>query len=232
VKKLIALFITLCMVGCSSVVRYSYVVKDPVDANNFYNSVAIVSVEHNGKKILSGTAFAYDKDHLLTAAHICLSAAKLQIFLTRQQSLFLTYTTDENIRIKLGGVEINNIFTTDDICMLKRPNHGLKPVNILGDYSKVKIKDRVFIVGAPVGVGVIDFHGKVISPSSYHGSVSLRRRLIVSAAITGGSSGSPVFNLDGEVIGILIMGHLTFDHLGVCVPSSRIHDFLKKHNYQ
>ena len=232
-KKIIISFIILCLAGCATTtIKYMYRDGEPISANSFYNSVGIVRVEHKGKSLLSATAFAYSNEYLLTAAHFCIGALNLQIFKTRQESIKL-YTSDERGNItKISGVEISDIFTTDDVCMLKRKDHGLTPVKLSSNYNDLRVKDKVFLIGAPSGVAITDFHGKVMATRSNSDSPNIAGRLVVSAASTGGISGSPVFNMNGEVVGILIIGHLMFDHLSVCVPIYRVHEFLIRYGYK
>jgi len=198
-----------------------------------YSSVAIITAELNGRPILSGTAFAIDRDHLLTAAHVCLAALEIQIFMTRQKSLVLTQHNNKGFSIALYGAEVEDISSTDDICILRRPNHGLLPVTISSDYGSVRSRDPVTIIGAPSGISVGEFYGKVMNPKLRNKlDGMLRDRLIITAPATGGVSGSPVFNKKGHVIGILVAGHMTFDHLSICVNGDAILKFLKESKYR
>jgi serine protease Do len=89
-----------------------------------------------------------------------------------------------------------------DVAVLKvQPDHPLKAVKF-GDSDKMRVGDWVMAVGNPFGLG-----GSVTA-----GIVSARHRDIDSgpydnyiqtdAAINKGNSGGPLFNMDGEVIGI------------------------------
>ena len=89
-----------------------------------------------------------------------------------------------------------------DVAVLKvKADHPLKAVKF-GDSDKMRVGDWVIAVGNPFGLG-----GSVTA-----GIVSARHRDIDSgpydnfiqtdAAINKGNSGGPLFNMDGEVIGI------------------------------
>lgn len=190
-----------------------------------FKSVGKVSVKKtHDDGMLTGTTFAYDKDHLLTAGHVCVDIYELQIKSVLEENIKLSYLLN-GIEIGLDGVEILEIDEPDDICLMKLKNHGLKPLKI-ADYSTVKRQDEIIVVGAPFGILLYAEKGVVID-TSYDINSSRKDRLIVSAAIAGGNSGSPVLNGNNEVIGLISMGHTMFDHLGVAIPSHKISRFLK-----
>ncbi len=92
--------------------------------------------------------------------------------------------------------------TKVDVAVLKvKADHPLKAVKF-GDSDKMRVGDWVIAVGNPFGLG-----GSVTA-----GIVSARHRDIdtgpydnfiqTDAAINNGNSGGPLFNMDGEVIGI------------------------------
>lgn len=76
---------------------------------------------------------------------------------------------------------------------------------ILGDSNDVDVGDEIFVVGAPYGIGSTLTAGHVsgrrtLKRNETLGSVEF---LQTDAAINSGNSGSPVFNLKGEVMGIV-----------------------------
>lgn len=111
------------------------------------------------------------------------------------------------------------------LLQLERVPAGAKPA-ALGDSDGAEVGDEVFIVGAPFG----------ISHTLTVGHLSARRRENIAfddmsmaelfqtdAAINQGNSGGPMFNMRGEVIGIV--SHIVsrtggFDGLGFVVTSN------------
>ncbi|MGH6817222.1 MAG: Do family serine endopeptidase [Methylovirgula sp.] len=107
------------------------------------------------------------------------------------------FTDGTKLRAQVIGKD-----TKVDVAVLKvKPDKPLKAVKF-GDSDKMRVGDWVIAVGNPFGLG-----GSVTA-----GIVSARNRDIDSgpydnyiqtdAAINKGNSGGPLFNMDGEVIGI------------------------------
>ena len=81
----------------------------------------------------------------------------------------------------------------------------MKPVK-LGDSDNAQIGEQVFVVGAPLGithtltVGHLSARHK---PNATFGGMLTAEFFQTDAAINRGNSGGPMFNLKGEVIGIV-----------------------------
>jgi S1-C subfamily serine protease len=97
------------------------------------------------------------------------------------------------------------------LLQLKRLPSGIIPAT-LGDSNKVEVGDQIFVIGAPYGFSQTltagHLSGRHCLKSNDESSKSVEF-LQTDAAVNGGSSGSPVFNLDGEVVGIVsrLMSH-------------------------
>ena len=91
------------------------------------------------------------------------------------------------------------------IVQLDFPTPGLVPAK-LGDSDAVQVGDDVFVIGAPYGLShsltVGHVSGKHLSKESIAG-VSKVEVFQTDAAINQGNSGGPMFNMAGEVIGIV-----------------------------
>ncbi len=91
------------------------------------------------------------------------------------------------------------------IVQLDFPPAGLIPAK-LGNSDMVQVGDDVFVIGAPYGLShsltVGHISGKHISTDSIAG-LSKVERFQTDAAINQGNSGGPMFNMVGEVIGIV-----------------------------
>lgn len=102
---------------------------------------------------------------------------------------------------------------------------GLQAVR-LGDSSRLRVGDQVFVLGAPYGaehtltVGYVSARRKVPAPEGGGKPVVL---IQTDAAINQGNSGGPMFNLQGEVVGVV--SHILsrsggFEGLGFAVASN------------
>jgi S1-C subfamily serine protease len=202
---------------------------DKYDISESFKSVGMLALQRKGHTKVSGigTAFAYDDDTLLTAGHVCTSINSYQIINSVDRSIWLVYLGRSDKLARRKGGKIKNIDSVNDICHIEFKGHGLAPLKI-ADYSTLKFGDNVFIVGAPSGVMLSLTEGMVMNKSS-SGLIpmSINNRLVISAAATSGHSGSPILNDKGEVVGILIMGHIFYDHLSFGVKVPIVKRFLK-----
>lgn len=88
-----------------------------------------------------------------------------------------------------------------DVALLKVDAKGLPTVH-LGDSDKLRVGDWVVAIGNPFGLeqtvtaGIVSAKGRVIGAGPYDHFIQ------TDAAINPGNSGGPLFNTDGEVVGI------------------------------
>ncbi|MBO4360141.1 MAG: trypsin-like peptidase domain-containing protein [Eubacteriaceae bacterium] len=110
-----------------------------------------------------------------------------------------------------------------DLAIIKIEASGLKPV-ILGDSDSVRVGDSVMIVGNPLGeLGGSVSHG-IISATDRSISVEGKPMVLLQtdAAINPGNSGGAMFNMYGELIGIVNAKSTgsSIDNLGFAIPVS------------
>ena len=88
-----------------------------------------------------------------------------------------------------------------DLALLKIDAEDL-PVAVLGDSDKLRVGDWVVAIGNPFGfehtvtAGITSAKGRVLGSGAYDNFIQ------TDASINPGNSGGPLFNLDGEVVGI------------------------------
>jgi S1-C subfamily serine protease len=98
--------------------------------------------------------------------------------------------------------------TTDSadvaLLQLERPPQNLAPAT-LADSDRAAVGDEIFVVGAPYGLSHTLTAGHISGRYTVNRGVenTIVEFLQTDAAVNRGNSGSPLFSLDGEVIGIV-----------------------------
>jgi len=146
----------------------------------------------------SGSGFVYDgQGHIVTNFHVIDGANVIEIRFT---SGFMAYGT-------VIGTD-----TDSDIAVIKvdAPANELTPLP-LGDSNLLKVGQTVIAIGNPFGldttmtVGIISALGRTLDSQreSPDGNFFTAGDIIqTDAAINPGNSGGPLFNINGEVIGV------------------------------
>jgi len=149
---------------------------------------------------------------VMTAAHVVQTADEIKVQFQSGESVPATVLTSD---------------PAADVALLKlaRVPTGAA-VAKLGDSDESEVGDQIFVVGAPVGmshtltVGHISARRK---PNTMYGGMSRAEFFQTDAAINQGNSGGPMFNMAGEVVGIV--SHILtksggFEGLGFVVTSN------------
>ena len=109
-----------------------------------------------------------------------------------------------------------------DIAVLKiESEDSFKPVSF-GDSDKARIGDWVIAIGNPFGLGGTVTSGIVSARNRSIGLSRYEDYIQTDASINQGNSGGPLFNLDGDVIGIntAILGQSGSIGIGFAIPSN------------
>ena len=134
-----------------------------------------------------GSGFIVSADgFVLTNAHVVDDATEVTVKLTDKREF----------KARVVGVDKRS-----DIALLKIDAEGLPTVRI-GDADKVKVGAWVLAVGQPFGFENTVTAGIVSAKSRSLPDETLVPFIQTDVAINPGNSGGPLFNLDGEVIGI------------------------------
>lgn len=133
--------------------------------------------------ISSGTGCVINKKGIiLTSSHVVENASYIEV----------TTFQGENYKAEIVNSENKN----EDLTLLKiQPKKPLATIK-LGDSSIVKVGQKVLAIGNPFGFNGTLTTG-IISRIDYE-----RNKIQTDAAINPGSSGGPILNSSGEVIGI------------------------------
>src|SRR6185312_4317114 len=111
--------------------------------------------------------------------------------------IFANFNDGSKLKAELIGKD-----TKSDIAVLRvKPEKPIKAVNF-GNSDKMRVGDWVMAIGNPFGlggsvsVGVVSARNRDINAGPYDNFIQ------TDAAINRGNSGGPLFNMDGDVIGI------------------------------
>lgn len=165
-----------------------------------YETTVVVE-SYNGEELdTTGSGFFYKSDnkyaYILTNEHV------------------LTGTT---IKITNSGDESKNaeILGKDeylDLAVLRVDKSLSKKIANLGESDSAKIGDTIFTIGSPIGInykgtvtsGIISGKNRMVQTSVGENKQGnwLMQVLQIDAPINKGNSGGPLFNVNGDVIGI------------------------------
>ncbi len=189
-SKLFAIiFAFILAVGNQS--AYSYSFNKNVDQDELINitvyekiNPAIVAVDAQvDDGISSGTGCVIESNGLiLTSSHVIDGAKTIEV----------TTANGEVYKANVTSILGKN----KDLALLKIVPKKDLPIIRLGDSSKLRVGQKVLAIGNPFGFNGTLTTG-IVSRIDY-----TRNKIQTDAAINPGSSGGPIVNAEGEVIGI------------------------------
>jgi len=100
------------------------------------------------------------------------------------------------------------------------------PALSLGRSDKVQIGESVYVAGNPIGFLEGTFSNGIISGVREFRVGS--ERIQITAPISKGSSGGPVLNSKGEVIGVAVSIITAGQNLNFAIPSNYLSELLNK----
>jgi S1-C subfamily serine protease len=164
-------------------------------------AVVLVTALRDGREIGQGSGFVVSADGtLVTNRHVIEGA--------------------QSLRVQLAGGEVyDRVFlvsqdATRDLAILRIPATGLSPLRF-GDDRRAETGDAVYVMGNPRGLEGTFTDGLVSAKRTIDGTDLIQ----ISAPISPGSSGGPVLNAAGEVIGIAAMMMEDAQNLNIAVAA-------------
>ena len=160
------------------------------DADRIYkeNSKAVVMVikyDEKGNEIGRGSGFIVRRDGAVVTNYHVIGKAK-------------------DIKVKAGNkiFDVEGLIFTDkenDLAILKAKAKDM-PVVKLGVIGEANIGEHIYVIGYPLGLAKTISNGLLRRIREID---EKREILQITAPISPGNSGSPVFNSNGEVIGVV-----------------------------
>ena len=176
------------------------------------STVLIVMEDRNGQPLNIGSGFFVARDTVVTNLHVV-------------EGVFKGYIKrigiDKTYRIK-GIVAMDS---RQDLAII-RVSGVDAPVLPLGKSDKVQIGESVYVAGNPIGFLEGTFSNGIISGVREFRVGS--KRIQITAPISKGSSGGPVLNSKGEVIGVAVSIITAGQNLNFAIPSNYLSELLNK----
>lgn len=166
--------------------------------------------DRNGATLGFGSGFFVKENLIATNFHIIEGAAQGTAKLVGK---YTTYTIE--------GITATD--ETNDLVLLKVTVYGIKPLP-LGDSDNVRIGATVYVAGNPLGLEGTFSNGIISSRRDRY----TKERLQMTAPISPGSSGGPVLNRKGEIIGISFMTIEGGQNLNFAIPSNYLFNLLSQ----
>ncbi len=183
-------------------------------------------VDFNGKEIwrdITGTGFLLDNKYLLTNEHLTKDSRNLVV------EFYNSVKVRPEVIFENRGMDIGILYIPEE----QRPLH-IKAM--LNNIKKLKINPNkqttgewIIAIGHPVGLEYTFSVGHIANPSRIDILYPFPI-LHITAPIGSGSSGSPIINLHGEVVGILSSALFTVHiaNAGYAVPMYEVHRTIKE----
>jgi hypothetical protein len=179
---------------------------DKIFKENSKAVVVVVTYNEKGEPISQGSGFIVREDGAIVTNYHVISNAK-------------------DIKVKAGDkvLDVEGLILADkenDLVILKAKGEKL-PVVKLGDIEKVNTGEKVYVISSPQGLE------NTISDGILSGIREItpdKKMLQITAPISPGSSGGPVFNKDGEVIGVVTFLLEEAQNLNFAMPVNVVKD--------
>ena len=168
---------------------------------------AMINPNLDGRESLGSGFFIRSEGYILTNLHVIDGAKKITVITNN----------DKHFEAKIIGKD-----EPSDLAVLKIEDKDtkFKPVKF-GNVDDARIGDKILAFGNPYGLGLSVSQG-IISAKSRSIGIGEQQYIQTDAAINQGNSGGPLFNLDGEVIGVnsAIFKDIGANGVGFSLPSN------------
>lgn len=174
-------------------------------AKRVFPSVVMLDMRDDKNRPISlGSGFFVRPDVIVTNHHVIKGAANGFAKIVGKTTIF-------HIEGVVGIDKVN------DLALLKLTGVSGKPL-ILADISKIEVGQEVFAFGSPKGLEGTVSPG-IISGNSFR-EIENGNLIQITAPISSGSSGGPVVDKKGEVIGVAVASLKDGQNLNFAIPSS------------
>lgn len=172
-----------------------------VAKGSFPSVVLLVMKDENGQEISMGSGFFVSDNIVATNYHVIDGSASGYAKIVGQKAKYDI----------LGSVGIDR---RRDLVLLKI-SIDKAPVLKLGDSKEVEVGDEVYVIGNPLGLEGTFSRGIVSSVREIDKETIFQ----ITAPISPGSSGGPVLDCNGNVIGVAVATFMGGQNLNFAIPT-------------
>ncbi len=199
-------------------------------AKKAFSSVVMLVMEDNtGQPFSLGSGFFVKESVVATNLHVVAGAVKGYAKIVGQKTKYdisgFVAIDEQRDLVLLWVKEANRLLRLGDINK-KKPRLVLDEPNAtvlsLGDSNKVSVGDEIFVVGNPQGLEGTFSKGIVSAIRTMEKDSILQ----ITAPISPGSSGGPVLNEEGKVIGVAVATFKGGQNLNFAIPASYLSTLL------
>ncbi|MBF0275279.1 MAG: TSUP family transporter [Nitrospinae bacterium] len=160
---------------------------------------------------LGSGVMIHEQGYFLTNYHIVEKAHKFKVTLFNEASLPETY------RAKV--IKISHKY---NLALMKVVSTKVFTPAYMGKISQIKKGEKIFALGNPNGMGLIDIPGTIVRTGQTMtiGSQPIQDLIVVDAKVNWENSGGPLINSRGEAIGICVAIYATntFEPIYAAIP--------------
>lgn len=208
--KTLTLVIIIFLVGPCSTIASSAQTARQIAQRTFSSVVLVVTQDSRGQPLALGSGFFVAPNVVVTNLHVIKDAERAY-----------SKIVGENIKRDVLGTVATD--AAHDLALLQVT--GTKaPKLTLGDSRQIAVGDEVYAVGNPRGLEGTFSQGIV----SGIRELGRDKVLQITAPISPGSSGGPVLNAHGEVIGVAAAAFKDSQNLNFAIPSSYVAALVSK----
>ncbi len=210
IKKLSLYFISLTLLLFCGVTAVKAQNPQQIAKKALDSTVLLIMEDANGQPLTLGSGFFVRNNQVATNLHVVKGASRGYAKLVGQQTKY----------------DIEGITAVDaerDLVILKISVPGAQVIP-LGDSDTVQVGASIYAVGNPRGLEGTFSQGIISSIRK----VGVDKILQLTAAISPGSSGGPVLNDKGEVIGVSVATFRSGQNLNFAIPSNYLKKLMKQ----
>jgi tetratricopeptide (TPR) repeat protein len=169
------------------------------------SAVAIETFDGRGEKLSRGSGFFIDTDRVVTNRHVIEGAIRAEV-----------HSSTGNVYPVKGVLAVD---AEGDLALLKvdASTDLIRPLAL--DRTSPQEGESVVVIGNPLGLEGSVTNGIV---SAVRDIPTFGRIIQITAPISPGSSGSPVVNMQGQVIGVATLQITSGQSVNFAIPSERI----------